>query len=35
MRVEDPVSRRGGLKLGSAFLSRWFLAGDLEQKSLF
>jgi hypothetical protein len=24
MRVEDPVNRRGGLKLGSAFLSRCF-----------
>jgi len=35
MRVEDPVNRRGGLKLGSAFLSRWVLAGDLEPKSLF
>jgi len=34
MRVEDPV-RRGGLKLGSAFLSRWVLAGDFEPKSLF
>jgi hypothetical protein len=35
MRFEDPVSSRGGLKLGSAFLSRWDLAGDLEPKSLF
>jgi hypothetical protein len=35
MRVEDPVNSRGGLKLGSAFLSRWILAGDLEPKSLF
>jgi hypothetical protein len=35
MRVEDPVNKRGGLKLGSAFLSRWILAGDLEPKSLF
>jgi len=35
MRVEDPVNRRGGLKLGSAFLSRWVLAGELETKSLF
>jgi hypothetical protein len=35
MRVEDPVNRRGGLKLGSAFLSRRVLAGDLEPKSLF
>jgi hypothetical protein len=35
MRVEDPVNRRDGLKLGSAFLSRWLLAGDLKPKSLF
>jgi len=35
MRVEDPVNRRGGLKLAPAFLSRWVLAGDLEPKSLF
>jgi hypothetical protein len=35
MRVEDPVNRRGGLNLGTAFLSRWDLAGDLEPKSLF
>jgi hypothetical protein len=35
MRVEDPVSRRGGLNLGSAFLSRWILAGDIEPKSYF
>jgi len=35
MRVEDPVNKRGGLKFGSAFLSRWVLAGDLEPKSLF
>jgi len=35
MRVEDPVNKRGGLKLSTAFLSRWILAGDLEPKSLF
>jgi len=35
MRVEDPVNKRGGLKLGPAFLFRWVLAGDLEPKSLF
>jgi hypothetical protein len=35
VRVEDPVNRRGGLNLGSAFLSRWLLAGDLEPKSYF
>jgi len=35
MRVEDPVNKRGGLKLGPAFLSRWILAGDLEPKSSF
>jgi hypothetical protein len=35
MRVEDPDNKRGGLKLGSAFLSRRVLAGDLEPKSLF
>jgi len=34
MRVEDPVNRRDGLKLGPAFLSRWVLAGDLEPKSM-
>jgi hypothetical protein len=33
--LEDPVRKRGGLKLGSAFLSRWILAGDFEPKSLF
>jgi hypothetical protein len=35
MRVEDPVNRRDGLKLVSAFLSRWILAGDFEPKILF
>jgi len=35
MRVEDPVSRRGGLKLCPAFLSRRSSARDLEQKSYF
>jgi hypothetical protein len=35
MRVEDSVNRRSGLKLDPAFLSRWVLAGDLEQKSSF
>jgi hypothetical protein len=35
MRVEDPVAGRGGLKLGSAFLSRRPSAGDFEPKSLF
>ena len=35
MRIEDPVSKRGGLKLGTAFLSRWILAGDLEQNLYF
>jgi hypothetical protein len=35
VRVEDPVNRRGRLNLGSAFLSRWLLAGDLEPKSYF
>lgn len=29
MRVEDPIYRRGGLKLGPAFLSRWVLATDV------
>jgi hypothetical protein len=35
MRVEDPVNRRGGLKLGPAFLSRRYSSGDLVPKSYF
>jgi hypothetical protein len=35
MRVEDPVNRRGGLKLGSDFLSRRVLAGILNQNLYF
>jgi len=30
MRVEDPVNSQGGLKLGSAFLFRWFSARGFE-----
>ncbi|MDH3358120.1 MAG: hypothetical protein OET81_08665 [Desulfobacteraceae bacterium] len=29
------IGREIALKLGTAFLSRWVLAGDLEPKSLF
>jgi hypothetical protein len=33
MRVEDPVSKRGGLILGLAFLSRRPWVGSLDRKS--
>ena len=35
MRVEDPVSSRGGLKLGPAFLSRLSRREILNQNPIF